>query len=294
MADDKKKDDKKSLKAGDFTIEISEKKEKPPKKEEPLPAWKIIITLLITLGISFQLIDDEDLREPSVVVRREDRIEDVVVIPDPTTSDPTTPDTTVQQLELKTIGSVETLHTRIRQALITQDHEAIAPFITNGYYWIGDTYAPLNVAVLTETESPVMTSLERAIAAGCVSYKVLELTPAYWVCPGAIDAIPLEQFAASTTVLINGDQVNIRQLPSLDSEVITTVSYTTVLLNQPAVAAFSEADRAALATASGWCPVILSDGQSGYVSSQFCRPITQAHALFRNVEGQWQMTVVTP
>ncbi len=289
-----KEDDKKCLKAGDFTVEVCEKKEEPPKKEEPLPTWKIVATLAITLGISSQLIDGEDLSEPDVIVRQEDRIEDVVITTENQIPENQNPDMTIQRLELKTLSSVETLHTRIRQALISQEHRAIAPLIANGGYWIGGTYAPLDVAVLAEAESPVMKSLEKAIAAGCVSYDTLDIAPAHWVCPGAIDSVLPEQFTTSTTVLVNGDQVNIRQTPSLDSEVITTVSYQTALLNQPVIEAFSDAERVALSTASGWCPVILNDGHQGYVSSQFCRPITQAHALFQTVDGQWQMTVVTP
>lgn len=307
MPDDKK-DEKKCLKAGDFTIEICEKKDKPPKKDDPIPAWKIIVTLTITLGISFQLIDEETNLEPDVVVTREDRIDEVVIdegVINEVTVDEITVDEftvmtensaegTVQQIELTTLRAVETLHTTIRQALIREDYAVITPLLTNGIYWIGDTYAPLDVTVLKDIDSPVMQSLEKAIAAGCTSYDSIDLTPAYWICPGTLAPVPLEHFTTSPTVFINGNQVNIRQTPSLEGEIITTVSYQTVLLNQSAIAAFSEVERMALITPSGWCPVILTDGQSGYVSSQFCRPVMQAHAVFRNVDGQWEMVVVMP
>lgn len=332
--DDKEKDKKKCISAGDFTVEICEKKkEKPPKKEEPIAPWKLVVTLSATLAISFQLIDGDRPVEPDVVVKREDRIDEVIITTDqvpeeripeeripeeripeehipeePTiplaSSDPTsTPTTTtpvqtpVQTLELTTRQSVETLHTTIRQALIREDYGAIAPLLTNSYYWIGTTYAPLDVTVLTDIESPVMRSLEKAIAAGCLSHGSstgVDLTPSYWVCPGTVDRSHLEHITTATTVLISGDQVNIRQGPSLDSEVITSVSFQTVVLNQGAIAVLSDAERGALVTASGWCPILLQDGQAGYVSSQFCRPITQAHALLRNVDGQWRMTVVAP
>ncbi len=325
---EKGKDDKDKkepcVSAGSFEVKICEKKEAPPDKPKdkpkPQPVWQIAVALTIALTLSLQLGDNDSptIPAPTTPVPRDSAeppfsssapelgaspagsiVDAPGVLQNEFTNLSENQRVTTRQVEAQSINltdarSLESLHATLKQALISQEVEAIAPFIANSYYWIGDTRSPLDAAILMDAESPVMDSLDQAIAAGCVSHDSPVYTPAYWVCPGTSDVLSSEHFTPSKIILIDGYEVNVRQAASLDSEIITTASYQTVKLNQNALVERPEAEQLAFITESGWCPVILNDGQTGYVSSQFCRPITHPWALFHYVDGQWRMTVVTP
>ncbi|MGJ3250446.1 MAG: SH3 domain-containing protein [Elainellaceae cyanobacterium] len=79
-----------------------------------------------------------------------------------------------------------------------------------------------------------------------------------------IDAAPFQ-----SSVMIVGEAVNIRTDPNLDGEVIGQVSNEVVRVDIQTLNHFSEQQRLAILEGNGWLPIILSNGQRGYIYSLF-------------------------
>ena len=78
------------------------------------------------------------------------------------------------------------------------------------------------------------------------------------------------QVQSQATLRVVGEVVNIRAEPSLDSEVIRQVSSDTIV--QPdtkMLAELSDSQRLAITAGEGWYPIILPDGEKGYISSLY-------------------------
>lgn len=80
-----------------------------------------------------------------------------------------------------------------------------------------------------------------------------------------------ERTAISDTdakVFVIGDMVNVRSAASASSRIIVQLPYgTPLLVNQGVSASLSEEKKLAISRGAGWQPVILSDGQAGYIFS---------------------------
>ncbi|MEM7769464.1 MAG: SH3 domain-containing protein [Cyanobacteria bacterium P01_A01_bin.37] len=293
---------------GKFELKICEQKDE--KKPDPPKhmGLKIVVTIAATLGVTFQVSGNtssentsREADSPSIASSDAELPEHSPIVPPSVspdilvTPDVLTPDaSTLRYLSLTTIEAVETLPATIKQAIDTQNFEAIALLFTDGEYWLGNVKSTLDMQTVAATDTLLLQQMEGAIAAGCRSHESDENETIYWVCPGTTVPVRTDTLAASATVLIDGDAVNIRTQPTVDSEVLTAASYQVVSVAQDSLAAFSEDEQFALNIGSGWCPVIVDSGQLGYVASQFCRPIQQSHTLLRLVDGQWQVTIATP
>ena len=72
------------------------------------------------------------------------------------------------------------------------------------------------------------------------------------------------------TVFVTEALVNVRVGPGTDSRVIEPLQYgTPILLDQGTTAGLSEQQKLAISQGAGWQPVILSNGQSGYIYSLY-------------------------
>jgi len=318
MGDDKKEKKDPCVPMGKFELKICPQEEEKKPKPKPTFDWKIVTTLAVATGLGLQLagngssdsgdidsdeptiasLDSPETLSPTVVVPSE-TAPDVLVVPDASPS--VVP--SLELLTLNTLDSVETLPSAIQQAIATGNVEAIALLFTEGEYWVGDVTSPLDMQTVAASDSLILSQIEEAIATGCVSNPPTDESATdesataevlYWVCPGLAEVAETTSLASSNTVLIDGTDVNIRRAPSVESEVITALSYQILPIDQSALEAFSEEERFALDIGSGWCPVELAEGDVGYVASEFCRPIQQNHTLLRLLDGMWQVTIATP
>jgi hypothetical protein len=314
MGDQKKKDDP-CISMGKFELKICEQKP-PEKKKDPPPFGPIVVTLTAIVGASLSLFENDsptgtsrEAESPNIASYDSSSV-DVSSPPVATTSPNdrapiTTPseiplpsEAPLQYLTLNPIESGETLPAAIQQFTETNNFEAIAQLFSGGEYWVGNVKSPLDLQTAAAADSFILKQMETAIAAGCLS-EPLSTSPADstaradWVCPGSAEPLAVQTLTQANTVLITGEAVNIRAQPRLSSEVLTTLSYAILPVNQPALQTLSEDARFGLDIGSGWCPVIVNE-QFGYVAGEFCRPILQPHAIFRRIGGQWQVTIAAP
>ena len=132
--------------------------------------------------------------------------------------------------------------------------------------------------------------LERIISTGCAPYEAPAGAPATdtWVCPHVAQAALGDPF---TDVYVVGEGVNVRAKPQLNSAVVGVLSNEVVAIDQAAYNAFSESQRIAAETLSGWFPVTTPQGQRGYVSSRYAFIPAGYRARFERVNNRWQMTI---
>ncbi len=79
-------------------------------------------------------------------------------------------------------------------------------------------------------------------------------------------------------VAIVGDKVNVRKAPSQSSDVLKTLSYDVVPVDE------------ANNKSEEWAAIKLPGGKTGYVSRSFARSSVDYRAFFAKVDGRWQMT----
>jgi len=84
-------------------------------------------------------------------------------------------------------------------------------------------------------------------------------------------------------VAVIGSNVRIRRESSPDSPILTSVSYITLKL---APEAFRTDWRQ-----ESWTPVVLSDGQKGYIATRYIRSPIDYRARFSRIGGEWKLTM---
>lgn len=113
-----------------------------------------------------------------------------------------------------------------------------------------------------------------------------------WICPHVFLA-PEQDAAidAFASVVVVGQDVNVRAHPTRHSPVIGTASNEVLKFDQSAHAEQSRAFWQAKETNAGWIPVILPSGSRGYISSRYAYTPAGYRAFFNKINGQWTMTL---
>jgi hypothetical protein len=198
---------------------------------------------------------------------------------------------------------------QFRQAVAHRDYAFVADLISAQGVSIG--FSRPSTAVDLELANPdaeIWAILEKALALGCAAldeayYPGVDPGSTIWLCPNAQEAFH-EQYPNPSTepgieyeishAVIVGDRVNVRTLPDLDSPVIGTLSNEVVLLDREiwerTASAIPEAvwrDRTHPIT--GWTPILMPDGQPGYVSNRYVYQPLAPKLLLGQVNGQWQI-----
>ncbi|MBC6424704.1 MAG: SH3 domain-containing protein [Hormoscilla sp. SP12CHS1] len=147
--------------------------------------------------------------------------------------------------------------------------------------------------------------LEKAIANSCAAeasdnYPVDPGTTV-WICSNVTKEF-YRQYPAPTSAsgldwelnhaIVVGRGVNVRSRPSLNSEVISSLSNEVVKLDRPAaekqwqeeVEKSREVD-----PIYGWTPVIIPNGERGYVYNRYVYGPLENRAVFGKVAGEWQL-----
>lgn len=148
--------------------------------------------------------------------------------------------------------------------------------------------------------------LEKAIANSCAAessdnYPPVDPGTTVWVCSNVTKEF-YRQYPAPTSAsgldwelnhaIVVGRNVNVRSQASLDSKVISTLSDEVVNLDRPAaekqwqeeVEKGREVD-----PIYGWTPVILPNGEKGYVYNRYVYNPLENRAVFGKVAGEWQL-----
>lgn len=144
--------------------------------------------------------------------------------------------------------------------------------------------------------------VEQAIETGCMPYPTVTLAPSQWLCP----------FTTSTRLtadvpplgFIQGDNVNIRESPGLDSPIVGTASYEFVEIHQQTVNAWTTADAANLKSdniqyktqtngiESGWYPIIWNN-TLGYVYQPYVLLCSREGMVLVKEDESWSFSLIT-
>lgn len=177
---------------------------------------------------------------------------------------------------------------RLRQAVRNRDAAFIRSIATPNIQLTFGRPRPLSTLNLDNPQAPAWKHLERALSTGCARYEAPPGTSSEsWACPHVFQASLGDPFQ---DIYIVGSDVNVRSQPQMGSAVIDVLSHEVVKLDQAAFNAFSDAQRQAIATLSGWYPVITPQGKRGFVSTRYAFVPTGYRAIFARQSNSWKMT----
>jgi len=124
--------------------------------------------------------------------------------------------------------------------------------------------------------SPVWSELMRTLSLGGKFDKDKSYSAPY-----LFNGFP-EKFDAFEHSAIIDDNVRVRKEPNAQGAVIRTLSFDVVKLGQEKAPAYGNSRQ--------WVPVVLADGQKGYVAAEFIRSGIDYRAIFEKKNGKWMMT----
>ena len=169
---------------------------------------------------------------------------------------------------------------RLFQAIQKKDSafllSIVDPAIENNF---GGTNGFANFKTIWHPEratSPVWSELMRTLSLG----GKFDNDKSY-SAPYLFNSFP-EKFDAFEHSAIIDDSVRVRKEPNTRSTVIRTLSFDVVKLGQDKAAPYG--------TSRQWVPVVLADGQKGYVAAEYIRSSIDYRAIFEKKNGKWIMT----
>jgi len=124
--------------------------------------------------------------------------------------------------------------------------------------------------------SPVWTELLTALALGGKFGEDKSFSAPY-----LFNGFP-DQYDAFEYSAIIDEGVRVRREPNIAAAVVRTLSFDIVRLGE------GEAKRST--DKREWIPVVLADGQKGYVASEYIRSAIDYRAIFEKKNGKWMMT----
>ncbi|GAB4540787.1 MAG: hypothetical protein Tsb0014_32280 [Pleurocapsa sp.] len=130
--------------------------------------------------------------------------------------------------------------------------------------------------------------LEKAIAVGCSPIQINSSEPVNWQCP-PLEAVATEKISPWEQVFIVGKQVNVRSQPKLESSIVQRVSEEVVRFDDEGLSQLSTRQQETMSTIYSWIPVILANGQHGYVSSRYAYQLSDYRVLFAKLDGKWRL-----
>lgn len=201
--------------------------------------------------------------------------------------------------------------TQVRQAVRDRNADFIRSIITP--YTLfgadGDLIRAENFNLNSPTD-PFWFYMERSLSDGCV-IEANSLQPVWqadqiWLCPvalSAFDAILEERLLDQPNitpyeehVVVIGQDVSVRTQPNISSPVIQTVSNAIVRFDRQTYQSASLQTQGEIFDFNnplGWVPVVLPDGQNGYISTQNAyRPIG-TRVTFAEVGGNLKLQMLT-
>lgn len=179
---------------------------------------------------------------------------------------------------------------RLQQAVRSRDAKFIRAIADPNIHLSFGRSITLDRLKIDDPNSLFWNRLERIINTGCAAYEAppgKSDSPPSFACPHVFQASLGDPF---TDVYIVGTGVNARARPRADSPVIAVLSNEVVKSDPQGFSALSEQQKLKVQTWDGWQPVIVPNGQRGYVSSRYAYVPAGYRALFENKGGSWKMT----
>lgn len=157
-------------------------------------------------------------------------------------------------------------------------------------FGVGVTLDDLGVS---NKNSPFWLHLEKAIAIGCSQYETnsnpTSISNSYnWYCP-PLDSEQSKVISAFEQVFIVSEQVKVRAEPNNNSSILGIVSYEIIKFDYEGLSKLSAQQQDAIYTLYGWMPVILSNGQRGYVNSRYAYRTVGYRIWLVKSENKWQL-----
>lgn len=177
---------------------------------------------------------------------------------------------------------------RTKQAVRDRDAKYIRSIVTPQTKFSFGAQRSIDYLNLDNPKSSVWTSLEKALALGCSQ------DANGYSCPTVFQQFQKKapNVDAFSAIVVVGQNVTVRSRPDANSPAIATltneiVKYDTTTFQNASNEEKSEILR--LDNPDGWTPVVLSDDQRGFVSSQYAYSPVGYRVLFGKEGGEWKM-----
>lgn len=188
---------------------------------------------------------------------------------------------------------------QLEQAIQKRDAQFVAALIPSSGVAQGfgtpRTIAELN---LSNRNADFWKVLEKAMGSTC------GLTDDGYVCP-TVSSDFARQYPAPpnskgvsyeiSQVIVVGEKVNVRSQPNLKSSVVAVLTDEVVKLDQSIADQQAEVriqKKQNYDPIQGWTPVILPDGQRGYVYNRYAYQPLEYRLVFKQHNGQWKLVSV--
>ena len=93
------------------------------------------------------------------------------------------------------------------------------------------------------------------------------------------------------TLLVLGYNVNVREKPSIESNILTRLSFQTILYNNPMISDSSTAYN--YINGKFWYEVILPDGKKGYIIEDYVSPGILKDVITKKFPSGWKITAIS-
>jgi hypothetical protein len=122
-----------------------------------------------------------------------------------------------------------------------------------------------------------------------------------WLCPNVLSAYEAawdnapaseqDAFKYGDHVVVMGKDVNVRIAPAMTADIIGTASHEILYWDRETFNSLSPAMQRVMTpdTWDSWTPVILPNGQRGYMSTRYAFWPLGYRAVFRRLNNQWQL-----
>lgn len=167
---------------------------------------------------------------------------------------------------------------------------------------------PANQLRLEDPNSRFWGLLEKALAQGCAAgrrsdYPNVDVNSQVWICPNVSEAFNQQYPNPGTEpgvayeisrVIVVGDRVNVRAEAAVNSAIVGMLSNEVVQFDQQAFENFPLDQREAklMQPADGWTPVVLPNGQRGFVYSRYAYHPLETRLILGQINGAWKILYI--
>ncbi len=173
---------------------------------------------------------------------------------------------------------------RLRQAVRSRDANLIRSIASPQIRLSFNSSRTLDDLDLNNPRAPIWLAMEKAFAGGCNKQTHNGKKPT-WICP-QVGAIWPQQLDPQHYVAIIGENVNVRDRPNHNSQIIGILSNEAVELDQTAL----KKTPVNFNNLNDWTPIILPNKQHGYIANNYVYSAYGYHGFFEKIGGKWKMT----
>ncbi|MBD2179940.1 SH3 domain-containing protein [Planktothrix sp. FACHB-1355] len=181
---------------------------------------------------------------------------------------------------------------RLLDAVKRRDAKFIRTIVNAKTQWGFGGAIDLNTYNIDNRQSPFWQYMEKAIAAGCTidpdtTEPEQELGSDIWFCPITFGK-QIYKFGWQQQVAILGQNVNVRSEPGSGSPVVDELSRDIIQFDKETFDNLPQRLQQAINSPDGWTPVVLKNGQKGWVQNRFVYYEPRDYRVsFIRSKGQW-------